>query len=522
MPDPIGSESRGAAEQTIVTFVDVQTQWRGQPDTGRWRFYALIALSALFHSAFTPLAALLGLLGWLGMSQPVEAQDLPPITAIPVDILEDTPVEDSVKPSEPAADEPEGTTLSPPEPSHAAGDTPQPVAQEARDAGVEEPSEAKDGSEADDEENEEVGDPVALSGSAGKLADANANIRIKVDTEKVRRHPLGARIGEVLARVPQWYDFLGPAKLDPIRDIDRLLIAGPQLRDSSEVIAVLKYNVDQAAMETAVDSLVQRSSGQWLPGPTKAATARADRAERIFSFIAPGLIAIVPPSAKADALRVRPKGATFPPIPGDAVVTAFVQTPHRVYTGLPIRFPESFHWIRATVAPSEAGGAVAHIEIEDESEEDAKKNAEWLERRLIAATSPQGFAAAAAKFLYGGSKFLDEVSFQAKGATIQGTLSVTPNQLNILLSMVEGIVNTWNPKRPTGPAASASSGAPAASGVVAPNGSSPAPAPGPTATTSGSGAPPTPSAERPVPPRGAPAPVREVPTSASPGAAESP
>lgn len=455
------------------------TQWRGQPDTLKWRFYALVGLSMVLHSALTPLAALLGLLGWLGLSEPMESHDLPPITAIPIDLIEDAPVPDSADP-DPEQEPSASTVVAEPEPEPVAPEPEGLATPPPREPSPDETGKGEDDKRKDAPEKEQIGDPVALSGAAGKLADSGANVRIKIDTDKVRKHPLGARIGEVLGRVPQWQDFLGPAKLDPIRDIDRLLIAGPQLRDSSEVVAVLQYNVEETAMESAIDQLVQRSSGEWIDGPTKAATARADRADRIFAFFAPGLLAIVPPSAKKDALKSWPKGTRLGAIPGDAVLVATIETPYRVYTGLPFRFPESFKWVRATVTPEPNGGAIARIEAEDGSEELAKEHADWLERSTIAATSPQGLAAAAAKFLYGGSKFLDKVSFHAEGARVHGTLTITDAQLNILLSMVEGIINSWNPKpvpsatpAPTG----SGLGAPALSAVPGASADDTAPAP---------------------------------------------
>lgn len=489
--------------------VEPMTQWRGQPDTRRWRFYGLVGLSMVLHSALTPLAALLGLLGWLGLSTPPETQDLPPITAIPIDLIEDEPVADSSDPE--PKEEPASTLVAEPAPEPTPPE-PEGLATPPQPPAADESGKGEDEEHKDIAEEEKMGDPVALSGSAGKLADSGANVRIKIDTDKVRKHPLGARIGEVLGRVPQWYDFLGPAKLDPIRDIDRLLIAGPQLRDSSEVVAVLQYNVEQSAMESAIDQLVQRSGGEWIDGPTKAATARADRAERVFAFFAPGLLAIVPPSAKKDALKAWPKRTRLGAIPGDAVLVATIETPHRVYTGLPFRFPETFKWVRASVTPDAKGGAVARIEAQDESDDLAKEHAEWLERSTIAVTSPKGFAAAAAKFLYGGSKFLDEVHFHSEGDRVLGTLTITDAQLNILLSMVEGIINSWNPKpAPTAsstPSASATP-APSASGLPGASATSLAPelqAPSPMAPPRSS-----------LPPRpSAPAPEVRPPPSASP------
>ncbi|HEY6723472.1 MAG TPA: hypothetical protein VI197_05545 [Polyangiaceae bacterium] len=443
-----------------MTLVDVKTQWRGQPDTKRWRFYALVGLSMVLHSALTPLAALLGLLGLLGLSDPPPTAALPPITAIPIDLIEDpTPVPAPADPE--PEEEPSGVVALPPSPEPLAAPTGKdPAAEPPKDPNDEKIGNG-DGKEAKDpEQNDKVGDPVALSGAAGKLAKSGAKIRIKIDTDKVRQHKLGPRIGEILGRVPQWHDFLGPAKLDPIRDIDRLLIAGPELRDSSGVVAVLRYNVPEPVMASAIDSLVQRSSGEWLTGATRAASARADRAERIFAFFAPQLLAIVPPSAKRDAVKRWPKNTRLDPIPGDVVLVATVETPHLVNTGLPFRFPETLEWIRANVTPTPDGGAIAIIEAQDTSEELARKHADWLERRVLATTKLQGFAAAAAKLLYGTESFVDKVSFRSEGNRIEGTLSITATQIESLLKMVEGVINQWNPKPPAGAPSASGSGQP--------------------------------------------------------------
>lgn len=426
--------------------VDVKTQWRGQPDTRRWRFYALMGLSVVIHSVLTPWAALLGLLGLLGLTDPPPTVELPPITAIPIELLEDAPPAPTSTDPEPE-EEPAAAVIVQPSPAEVLSPNGKNRVPEPEQKTAKEQAGAGTGEQQKDpEETDKRGDPVALSGAAGKLADSGAKVRIKIDTDKVRQHPLGPRIGEVLGRVPQWYDFLGPAKLDPIRDIDRLLIAGPQLRDSSEVVAVLQYNVPQPMMESAIDNLVQRSSGEWLSGATRAATARADRAERVFAFFAPGLLAIVPPSAKRDALKRWPKATRLGPIPGDAVLVATVDTPSRVYTGLPFRFPDSFKWLRASITPSADGGAVGNVEVEDESEVAAREHAAWLEQIIRANAMPQGFRAAATKYLFGTDKFLEEVSFRSEGTRIKGTLRSTAAQLQSVLKLVEDQINQWNPK----------------------------------------------------------------------------
>src|SRR5688572_15237525 len=126
MPMPGRPDSPGGADQTIVSDVDVKTQWRGQPDTRRWRFYTLMGLSVVMHSVLTPWAALLGLLGLIGLTEPPPAEDLPPITAIPIELIEDAPPAPSSTDPEPE-EEPAAAVIVQPSP-------PQVVAPNGNDA----------------------------------------------------------------------------------------------------------------------------------------------------------------------------------------------------------------------------------------------------------------------------------------------------------------------------------------------------------------------------------------------------
>jgi len=109
----------------------------------------------------------------------------------------------------------------------------------------------------------EFGDPIALAGTAGEIADSNANVRLFLYTEVVRKHHLGERISGLLKKTPQWKDFFGPSKIDPISDIDRVMIAGPQLRSSAQVVAIVQHRLSQTRIEQAFDALVQRD-GAWI------------------------------------------------------------------------------------------------------------------------------------------------------------------------------------------------------------------------------------------------------------------
>src|SRR5688572_26239385 len=270
----------------MLTGVEAPTTWRGSSDTSRRRLIWWILFSLLLHSPFTPLAALFGLVAFLRPADSESDEPVDPITAIPIDLLEDMGPAGGAppKPADPepvapkeddsfkdlAVDEPKPEPRPKPKPERPAADADggaDPEALASADGGSEAGA-AGTGSS--------IGDPVALSGAAGRIADANANVRLIVYTERIRNQPLGPRVGMLLSQAPQWRDFFGPAGLDPIKDVDRILIAGPQLRDSSQVVAVLKYNVSEGRMRQALDAIVQRdpANGGWLDAGVPAATAR--------------------------------------------------------------------------------------------------------------------------------------------------------------------------------------------------------------------------------------------------------
>src|SRR5688500_17124550 len=91
MPTRERPHSPGGADQTIVSNVEVKTQWRGQPATRKRRISALLRQSVATHSVRTPRAALLGLLRANGHTEPPPTEDPPPITALPIQLIEDAP-----------------------------------------------------------------------------------------------------------------------------------------------------------------------------------------------------------------------------------------------------------------------------------------------------------------------------------------------------------------------------------------------------------------------------------------------
>jgi hypothetical protein len=283
--------------------------------------------------------------------------------------------------------------------------------------------------------------------------------------QNIRQHPLGARVGQMLARVYQWRDFFGPAGLDPVRDIDRILIAGPEFNDSSRVVAVLRYRVPDSKMKAALDRIVKsRPGGKWLEGKVPAASATADRAPRIFVMPVPHVMVVAPPSARKSALALprtlSQKRDPFPGPKGDEVMVAYLVTPWAAFAQarIPIKVPQSIKSATVVLTPTEQGGLVAKIDAEDESAEAAQQHAEELTQAVRAA----------ARIGRGVLRFsaIERVKFWAEGKLIRGEVAATPDQVALALAFVEPMVTPPEPEpvpAPSSPPSAASSPGPAPS-----------------------------------------------------------
>ena len=463
--------------------MDSKTHRRGRPDTSNGRFAKLMVLSVLLHVPFTPWAALVGLLSlW---SPPDDAADAPPITGIPIDLIEDqAPAFSAPEPPKPAPDAPDDGEPALARPSK------KPKPAKIVDAGVPDAAdaEAADAEPADAGANSTgdaglaqsdagaplnpsdagtvadaglvadagpapLSDPVLAAG-AKRVADPNANVRIMLYTDKIRSNPLGARLGPLLGSLYQWRDFFGPAGVDPIRDVDQMLIVGPQLRDSSNVVAILRHHLPQARMRAAIDKIVvaDKLGGEWLDAGVPVASAHADGAERRFVLANSRTVVVVPPSAYAAVLAAG-KQLSLQPSKGQEAAMIYLATPWRAFKGLRIKIPESIHWARIRITPTVDGGANAELEAEDDSAESAEQDAAYLTSTANALSQLNlGFLGS----LLGqqSHRLIEHIGFTADGKMIHGTASVTADQLSSALDFAGAFLSDRAPRRvPPAPSA---------------------------------------------------------------------
>jgi hypothetical protein len=455
--------------------VEPGTRPRVLNDTTPSRLGRFFALAVALHVPFSPVLGLLGLIRLMGGE--VDAPALPPVTEIPLDIIED---DDNAKASNPAdipeaeqpsaVSQPEAALPKEPDPEAAKPKKPKELpdagAAEATDAGTPDASKTSDAGAAQDagadadggpphKPGEGIASPVAGLGDK-RVVDPNANVQLLVHTDRVRQHPLGARIGPLLRNVYQWRDFFGPTSIDPIRDIDRMLIVGPQLRDSRDVVAILQFNVPQERVRAAVDVLVSRDpEGGWVDAAVPVATAHADRGERAFVFPSPQVLVVTPPSARASAEKL-PRKFRLPAPKGDELALAKLATPWRAFLGLPIVIPKSIRAAELRLSPRPDGGIVIDILAHDETEPLARADAEALTAALTAATSLNLGLFGSVLFGSSQKKFIEKGSFEPDGADIRGEIVLTRAQVETVLELASGFLGGRAPR----PRASASATSP--------------------------------------------------------------
>ena len=120
------------------------------------------------------------------------------------------------------------------------------------------------------------------------LAKNPNHVTITLVGSQLRNHPVGGKMGALLTANKQWEDFFGGSNIDPINDVDVMVVTGPRMKISGKVVSIVKFSADMERVKAAVDHVISESKtgGEWLEGTTiPAARAFADGAERIFALV---------------------------------------------------------------------------------------------------------------------------------------------------------------------------------------------------------------------------------------------
>ena len=288
-------------------------------------------------------------------------------------------------------------------------------------------------------------DPSALLGGAASGIEAGPqNVQVILNMEVIKSNPVGAKLGPLLAAMPQWRDFLASTGIDPVRDGDWFMLFGPSLANTERDAALIHFNVSDARAAKALEQIAKRDVGggaydAGVPG-VRAWRGRADRAARVFLIPRPHLAVVVPPDFANKAAAAFSRGSFAPKItPGEAVRGEF-KNPHGSVSAV----PASITMMRVWAKPRSDGGADVFGEGDCPDAASATEAASVL-RRFIRGQNSILVQAVSRGALNG-------LEVNADGSTVRVRATITEDQLDALYELGAGFlgVNVENGAPPPG------------------------------------------------------------------------
>jgi hypothetical protein len=367
-----------------------------------------LVLAVLIHLPALPYASLFR--GWLDPGDVGPEGD----AIVPLD-LDVTEVEVDDKPApklEPPKPEPKPEPQPEPksEPPKLEPPKPEPKSEPEPEPTVAPPVEPKE---------EPVGQEIERELNGGQ----DNNVRVEFVSRELRKHPVGQGLGALLASHPQWEDFFKKNSLDPVKDLETIILTGPRFRVSDKVIAILEVG-DFPKIESVVETLIQRGNGRWIEeAPVRAGITAAEGHQRVFALVPEKKLLYMIPSpfpsekrkeqlkdkpevlakenakaeAKVSAQLNRVKNGSQKKRAGVAIDAYMVQPWKLIGSkgkegrieiwplGEIELIPRTLKRARIRVKVEPGGGATLSITAESESPEQAQKDAESLNALLPAA-----------------------------------------------------------------------------------------------------------------------------------------
>lgn len=255
-----------------------------------------VALSCALHA----------LLGWL-VAVVFKAPDLGIEFELPIDVeLGLTSEVDGFAPHpSPSPMEPEPT---PPPPSDAVANAELEEAERKREERKREREEkAKREREAREAAAKESAQLAQTHEAESSRLPPGAQIAIRVDMTRIRASAVAEDIRALLAAVPDWKALLDGSGIDPVDQLDRLLIATPNLQRSKIVLAG-RFIGDPALVDEAVARLAEARgvTAKWSmrDGVRVAPWANLDETKRVIALVGPSHFTITRPEDLARVLAI--------------------------------------------------------------------------------------------------------------------------------------------------------------------------------------------------------------------------
>ncbi|MEM7437471.1 MAG: hypothetical protein AAF436_20125 [Myxococcota bacterium] len=303
----------------------------------------------------------------------------------------------------------------------------------------------------EEQELETAADPIPVGPSTitgPSRIPPGAQLALRIDVERIRRSPLGPDVTKFLAAVPDWQLLLDGSGIEPVQDLDRLLVASPNLQRSRLVLAGRHHG--GAAFVTDSVQRMAKSRGRRAPwtrrhGVRTAPWHNRDATRRTIAALGANHFTITRPQdlgrvlamAKARELR-DPEDEGLVPARGpdallsmgpDEAISLEIEGVHRFVRGNLQHVPA-----RLRVAVRETGENRATVTALATFASDVKaQHASAFWQNVVDFYSQQLFVS-----LAGFRKTLKGLSLTPEGDRIKVSFDLNADQVRFILSYLEG------------------------------------------------------------------------------------
>jgi hypothetical protein len=276
-----------------------------------------------------------------------------------------------------------------------------------------------------------------------------AQLALRIDMERIRRSPLAADVRQLLGEIPDWQIVLSGSGLEPVDDLDRVMIASPNLERSRMLLA----GKNQGGNERVREIVRRMASARGTEAPWRtqhgvpvASWPDEDETERVVAIVGPSHFTITRPEdlprllavarARADEEaeaeeeeRERPHWSeSLLSMPDGAALTLEVEGARRFMRGargVPAR---------GRVVVNELPGSSAEIVLTGEYDDEA----EAREAQEFWEAARRTYAADLGVRVLGLSSVLSVMEITIDGTRLRARTTVTRSQLRLGLDFLRG------------------------------------------------------------------------------------
>ncbi len=281
---------------------------------------------------------------------------------------------------------------------------------------------------------------------------AGAQIALRLDMARIRVSPLAPEVRRLLMAIPDWRAVLDGSEINPLDDLDRVLIASPNLQRSRMILAG-RYEPSKVDVDAVVARMAAARSVQapWSTegGVAVAPWANADETERVLAKVGPTHFTITRPEdlprilavarvrAEEQAQEAEEEGQEAEPTGADALLSmeegealsVEVEGARRFVRGMTRGVP-----LKIRLSVEEGAEGTVHVRAWGEFESEAAASEAVRYWRAMAEQASRN----AIVRMLGFHRPLTDLAIEAEEMDVHAETALGPRQIRTVLDYLRG------------------------------------------------------------------------------------